>query len=121
MLVEKPATIPQAISALEILLPPEQLDVIKRSKPEDLIRFHFNLGQYIRNLWVYREGSPLTKRIRALGGKVAEGDEVSRLIIEAFWHHLNGTPFDLETSEHFRLMLPNDDAAPELASALLNA
>jgi hypothetical protein len=31
MLVEKPATIPQALAALQTLLPPEQLDVVKRS------------------------------------------------------------------------------------------
>lgn len=120
-LLEKPATIPQAVKALRALLPADQLAVIKRSSADDLIRFHFNLGQYIRNLWVHREGSPLTKRIRDLGGHVADGDEVSRLVLEALWHDLNGTPFDVAQSSHFQLLLPNKEAAPELAAALLNA
>lgn len=121
MLVAKPATIPEAVNALRVLLPPDQLAVIERSSAEDLIRFHFNLGQYIRNLWVHRDGSPLTTRIRELGGLVGEGDEVSRLIIEALWHDVNGTPFDIRASTHFRLLLPKDHDAPTLAAALMHA
>src|SRR5687767_12258493 len=98
MKIEKPTTLADAINALKILLPPEQLETVRRSSAEDLIRFHFNLGSYIRNLWVHRNGSPLTSRIRARGGKVAEGDALSNLIIEALWHDLNDTPFDLHES-----------------------
>lgn len=121
MNIDKPATIPQAVSALRVLLPADQLAVIKRSSADELIRFHFNIGQYIRNLWVYRDGSPLTRKITELGGIVGAGDEVSRLIMEALWHDLKGTTFDIDNSSHFRLLLPKDDIAPELAAALLNA
>lgn len=109
MKIEKPTTLADAIHALKALLPAEQLETVRRSSAEDLIRFHFNLGSYIRNLWVHRNGSPLTARIRARGGKVAGGDALSNLIIEALWHDLNGTPFDLHESSNFRAIAPCDN------------
>lgn len=116
----KPETIPDAVRALRKLLPSEQLEVIRRSTVEDLVRFHFNLGAYIRNLWVHRDGSPLTSRIRALGGKVGHGDEVSNLIIEALWHDLNGREFDIRRSSHFGRIMSDGEAAPQLVNALLH-
>ena len=109
MKIEKPNTLPDAVNALKVLLPAEQLETVRRSSAEDLIRFHFNLGAYIRNLWVHRHGSPLTARIRARGGRVAEGDALSNLIIEALWHELNGRAFDLHTSENFKAIAPCDN------------
>jgi hypothetical protein len=119
MTLGKPATIPEAIGALRRLLPAEQLEVIRRSSGEDLIRFHFNLGSYIRNLWVHRDGSPLAARIRATGGQVGDGDELSRLIIEALWHDLNGRDFDLGGSSHFRHILQDDARAHALIAVML--
>jgi hypothetical protein len=109
MKTEKPNTLADAVNALKNLLPPEQLDVVRRSTEEDLIRFHFNLGAYIRNLWVYRHGSPLTARIRARGGRIAEGDALSNLIIEALWHDLNGRTLNLHDSVNFRALAPGDN------------
>lgn len=117
----KPETIPDAVRELRNLLPSQQLDVIRRSKTEDLIRFHFNLGAYIRNLWVYRDGSPLTSRVRATGGRVGQGDELSNLIIEALWHDLNGREFDIRGSTHFRRIVQDGSAAPQLARVLLHS
>lgn len=109
MKIEKPTTLQDAVTALKALLPPQQLDTVRVSSVEDLIRFHFNLGSYIRNLWVHRNGSPLTARIRARGGKVAEGDALSNLIIEALWHDLNGTLLDLHDSANFKAIAPCDN------------
>lgn len=109
MATEKPQTLAEAVHALKLLLPAQQLDTIRVSSETDLIRFHFNLGSYIRNLWVHRNGSPLTARIRARGGRLADGDALSGLIIEALWHDLNGTPFDLRTSVHFAALAPTDN------------
>ena len=107
------------MQALRVLLPDHQLDVIRRSSPADLIRFHFNLGAYIRNLWVHRDGSPLAARVRAAGARVAEGDELSRLIIEALWNELNDLPFDVMQSSHFVLLLNSDQNAAHLAALLM--
>jgi hypothetical protein len=119
MTLGKPATIPEAVRALRKLLPAEQLDVIRRSSLDDLIRFHFNLGSYIRNLWVHRDGSPLATRIRAAGGQVGEGDELSRLIIEALWHDLNGRAFDLQSSSHFQHIRQDDASTQALIAVML--
>lgn len=116
MKIEKPTTLQDAVTALKALLPPQQLDTVRVSSAEDLIRFHFNLGSYIRNLWVHRNGSPLTARIQARGGKVAEGDALSNLIIEALWHDLNGTPFDLHDSANFKAIAPCDNPEAVLAA-----
>lgn len=121
MTLTKPATIPEAVRALRELLPAEQLEVIRRSSADDLIRFHFNLGSYIRNLWVHRDGSPLAARIRANGGQVGEGDELSRLIIEALWHDLTGRDFNLLGSLHFQHILQDDDGAPALIAVMLQS
>ena len=117
--VEKPRTVPEAVQALRVLLPDDQLAVIRRSAPDELIRFHFNLGSYIRNLWVHRDGSPLATRVRAAGGRVGEGDELSRLIIEALWCNLNAISFDVVHSAHFRLLLPSEESALQLATVLM--
>lgn len=119
MTARKPHSIPEALRALKALLPPEQLDVIRRSTEIDLIRFHFNIGSYIRNLWVYRGGSPLTRKIRGAGGRIGEGDEISNLLLEALWHDLNQTRFDILSSTHLRRIAPNEDSAQKLAAVLL--
>ncbi len=116
MIQQKPSTIRDTVNLLRQLLRPDELDVIKQSKACDLARFHFNHGEYIRNLWVHRGGSPVTQRINAAGGIVGQGNEFSQLVIEALWHDLNGQPYQLSQSEHFQRMVyaGGDDLANEL-------
>lgn len=117
---KKPHTIPDALRILKALLPSEQLGTLQRSSHDDLVRFHFNLGSYIRNLWVHRDGSPLTRRIRGAGGRVAEGDDVSNLVLEALWYDLNGRPFDIQSSPNLKRIAPNEDTAVKLADVLMS-
>jgi hypothetical protein len=116
MLTEKPTTIRETVAALRQLLRPDELQVIKQSRLCDLARFHFNHGEYIRNLWVHRGGSPVTRKITEAGGEVGQGNEFSQLIIEALWHELNEQPYELSRSEHFRRMV--HAGADELAQEL---
>jgi hypothetical protein len=101
---------------LRELLRPDELQVIKQSRLSDLARFHFNHGEYIRNLWVHRGGSPVTRRINEAGGQVGQGNEFSQLVIEALWHDLNDRPYQMERSEHFQRMV--HAGAAELAREL---
>jgi hypothetical protein len=117
MIEQQPRTIRDAVSILQRLLRPDELDVIKHSKKPDLARFHFNHGEYIRNLWVHRGGSPLTSRINAAGGCVGTGDDFSQLVLEALWHDLNGQPFVIGNSEHYKRIVQNERCA-ELAEEL---
>jgi hypothetical protein len=117
MQTDKPRNIRETVALLRQLLRPDELQVIKQSKPCDLARFHFNHGEYIRNLWVHRGGSPVTQRIARAGGDVGQGNEFSQLVIEALWHDLNDQPYNLSTSEHFRRMIQTstgDQLAEEL-------
>jgi hypothetical protein len=102
MIEQPPSTVRDAVSLLQRLLRSDELEVVRQSKKTDLARFHFNHGEYIRNLWVHRGGSPLTSRINEAGGCVGSGDDFSQLVIEALWHELNTLPFDIRTSEHFQ-------------------
>lgn len=110
MLEEKPRTIRDTVALMRRLLRPDELEVIKRAKPCDLARFHFNHGEYIRNLWVHRGGSPVTRRINEAGGTVGQGNEFSQLVIEALWHDLNEKPYDMSRSEHFQRMVHANSA-----------
>ncbi|HEX6066528.1 MAG TPA: DUF6794 domain-containing protein [Longimicrobiales bacterium] len=108
MLEDQPRTIRDAVTLLKRLLREDELEVIRNTKRSDLARFHFNHGDYIRNLWVHRGGSPVTQRINAAGGDVGQGNEFSQLVIEALWHDLNNRPFDLGSSEHFNRIVQAD-------------
>ncbi len=116
MLEHQPRTIRDTVFLLKRLLRDDELEVIKNTKRSDLARFHFNHGDYIRNLWVHRGGSPVTQRINAAGGHVGQGDEFSQLVIEALWHDLNDRPFDIRGSAHFNRIV--DDPAESLADEL---
>jgi hypothetical protein len=116
MLEHQPTNLRDAVAILRRLLRPDELEVVKNSKPDDLARFHFNHGEYIRNLWVHRGGSPVTERIEEAGGEVGQGNEFSQLVMEALWHDLNGRPFDISNCEHYRRILRRADA--ELAGEL---
>ena len=102
MIEQQPRIIRDAVAILQRLLRSEELDVIRHSKKADLARFHFNHGEYIRNLWVHRGGSPLTTRINEAGGCVGTGDDFSQLVLEALWHDLNGRQFEMADSEYYK-------------------
>jgi hypothetical protein len=107
MVEEQPRTLRDAVDILQRLLRPDELDVIKHSNTTDLARFHFNHGEYIRNLWVHRGGSPLTSKINEAGGCVGGGDDFSQLVLEALWHDLNARPFRINESEHYKRIAQN--------------
>lgn len=114
---QPPQTLRQAVDILQRLLRPDELDVIKHSTPADLARFHFNHGEYIRNLWVHRGGSPLTSKITEAGGCVGTGDDFSQLVLEALWYDLNEQPYHIGDSEHYKRIAQNKCCA-ELAEEL---
>ena len=101
----KPTNLSDAVAQLRRLLRPEELENVKRASLEDLARFYFNHGEYVRNLWVHRGGSPLTQRITAAGGTIGDGGEFSLLVLEALWHDLNGLSYDISMSPHYHRIL----------------
>ena len=117
MTYTKPASLSDAVAQLRQLLRPEELEGVRRSKLPDLARFYFNHGEYVRNLWVHRGGSPLTQRITAAGGIIGDGGEFSQLVLEALWHDLNGLTYNVSTSPHYQRILSengNEQLAQEI-------
>jgi hypothetical protein len=73
----------------------ESLDVLANSERQDLVVFHFGLGMFIRNQWLYPHGSVLREKFIGIG--VVHADDMSSIIIEALWLALNGLEINLST------------------------
>jgi len=51
-------------------------------------------GSDLRNMWQLRYHSPLVEYFNRLG--IADGENMSKIIITSYWRHLNNQPVDLE-------------------------
>lgn len=91
----KPTTLEECIPALmEELSPQEQMEFIKSSK-KDLVKYHHNLGRWIRNSWgLWEEDSSLCLHMKSLGFRHA--DDMSHSILKEFWNRLNHLPSEIE-------------------------
>ncbi len=78
------------------MLSAEDIAEIKKSTEDKLFMFQGgpSLGMGLRNQWGLRQRNPLTKYFNKMG--IANGANMSSLIIELFWRHLNGKPLNLE-------------------------
>lgn len=56
-------------------------------------KYHFGLGRGLRNVWRLWGGSRLEKYFEDFGHNNA--DDISGIILEAYWHYLNNKPFEL--------------------------
>ena len=90
-----PNTVAEAIQALEVMVPPAQRKALMaKSEAEALTDTHFGLGMYIRNNWFRGGNSDLPRLLSEAGAKSM--DDMSALILSAYWRHLHGHPFDLQ-------------------------
>ena len=58
--------------------------------------YHFGLGMWMRNNWGLWAHGPLAAYLEQFG--VHHPDDMSGLILDTFWRHLNGLP--LEVTKH---------------------
>lgn len=91
---ELPKNLDDCFSMLESELCSGDLECIVEMKQEDLLRFHHNLGRWIRNNYKLWEEGPLTSYFNDMG--IHHPDDMSGIIIESFWHHLREEPLELE-------------------------
>jgi hypothetical protein len=82
------------LAALDTLLTPEQRDTIRLCTENCVARFHFGLGMWIRNEFGLWGGSRLQEYFLSLG--VTHPDNMSHVIIDAYWHHLNHVPYEIK-------------------------
>jgi hypothetical protein len=92
----RPDSIAGAIIYLDACLEIDEKQKIKESSRKNLVELHFGLGMQIRNEWGLWHDSPIVKQFRANGIFLA--DDMSALVIDIYWKHLNGLPLDFKES-----------------------
>src|SRR5690606_10440901 len=87
--------LPDAMLVLDELLTEEQKTQIRNySELEAGAKLHFNLGQWIRNQWLYNPESPLREIFK--GFYFIHEDDKSSLITELYYRHLQGEAMNWE-------------------------
>ena len=88
---EWPRTVEEAVDRLLSLMSEEDKQSLKNTPKKDLIRFHFGLGQYIRNEFGLWQGNTELLKSCEKESIFVHPDEFSSIIIEALWKRLRGT------------------------------
>ena len=85
-----PKTAAEAFKRLDRRLSKEEKQQL--AEAENLIDFHFGLGMWIRNYWIYTgERENLESLFKDLGEpEFLLGDDASSAILEAYQKHLRG-------------------------------
>jgi hypothetical protein len=88
----KPSSLEDAVTLIRANFPESELQAWA-AQSEDVARVqaHFALGLWVRNTWVYGDGSPLATKIMEADWSI-QADDVSSIIISALWRVLNGFP-----------------------------
>lgn len=97
---QEPVVIPEdldaAVAALKAQLSDEAVEGVKKmSRDEASAAGHHGIGQWIRNNWgFWKKEGPLYQWMTDHGFE--HPDDMSSVVIEAFWCDLAGEPFDPE-------------------------
>lgn len=83
-----PSTLYECFRLARLQITEENLEALANNNRIDLVNFHFGLGMFIRNQWLYPDESMLGQKFFAIG--VIHPDDMSSIIVEALWLDLNG-------------------------------
>lgn len=89
-----PKDLDDCFDQLKKKLKPEDLAKMKSGTEEDMIQYHFGLGMWMRNNWGLRKGGRLATWFNDKG--IHHPDDMSGIILDSFWRHLNAKPIDLD-------------------------
>lgn len=89
-----PTDLDDCFRQLKKILKPEDIHQIRNRTEKDMSEYHFGLGMWLRNNWGLWAGSRLAKWFNEKG--VFHPDDMSGVILDSFWRHLNEKPIDLE-------------------------
>jgi hypothetical protein len=92
-----PKDLEDCLKELEKMLPPELLHEIKHA--DSTIKYHLNLGMWIRNSWGLWGNSRLAVYFNSMG--IHHPDDMSMIILDSFHRHLNGRPVRLKEQTGF--------------------
>lgn len=94
-----PSNLEESYKILKTMLDKKEIDEMKKGSESDMAKYHFGLGMWIRNNWGLWSGkSKLAKYFNNLG--IFHPDNMSALILETFWCHLNHR--DLKLKERIK-------------------
>lgn len=113
-----PVTFYEAVNLLDDLIDDEEDRKLfqETSVAEVEAKYHHTLGRYLRNEWrLWTDGMPLRNWFVSMG--MEHADDMSSLIISAWWHQLNDVWFDLDgrielAKAYWRAMKPVLEAKP---------
>jgi len=94
-----PNNLKECFLELENSLTPEFIDEIRQGTEVDVNQFHHSLGMFLRNNWGLWKGSPLSEWFNEKG--IHHPDDMSGIIFDSFWRHLNNKPIKLEEQIKF--------------------
>jgi hypothetical protein len=89
-----PTNLEECLQALDRQVDSATKTQIRSLTEPDVIRLHDNLGRWIRNNWLGDHESLLYRYFREL--ELTSKDEMSYLVLRAFWRKLNDRRIDLE-------------------------
>ena len=89
-----PKNLEDSFVELKKLLHPDLLKEMKENPEEEMIQYHMGLGLWMRNNWGLWGGSRLSKYFNGIG--IFHPDDMSGIILDSFWRHLNERPIKLE-------------------------
>lgn len=94
-----PLNLEDAFSELKKMLHPDLLKEMKEASEKDMVGYHMGLGLWMRNNWGLWGGSRLATYFNGIG--IFHPDDMSGIILDSFWRHLNSQPIKLEEQVAF--------------------
>jgi len=94
-----PKDLDECFVQLEKLLKPEDIEKLRGGTEKDMIQYHFSLGRWVRNNWGLWGRSRLAKWFNTQG--IEHPDDMSGIIFDSFWRHLNNKPIKLDQQVKF--------------------
>lgn len=92
-----PTTLEEALDVLLQNITKEEKELVKETDP---VEFHHSVGQAMRNAWLWNKEHPLHKHFVSTF-KLGMADDMSGIILEALYHHLNNKTFDIHKKVKF--------------------
>jgi hypothetical protein len=89
-----PTDLEDCFLELKKMLPEKTVTEMKSGPEKDMIKYHFGLGTWMRNNWGLWAGSRLREYFKKLG--LAHPDDMSSVVLNSFWRHLNGKPLKVD-------------------------
>lgn len=113
-----PVDLNDTFKELSRMLHPKLIERIKSGAENDLYQYHLGLGMWMRNNWALWKGSRLSEWFNQKG--IHEPDEMSGIILDSFWRHLNSRPIELDKQialyeEHLKKAQETDTREKERA------